>query len=93
MHINVRLSPRKLEPVVVCGHDSVGKLSSFQAAAQRIDRAPAALIPAFFINDTDDQGLQSFMTEDSDAVGSIRSSVAQRTFFALDSLNFNMRDK
>ena len=43
--------------------------------------------------DTGAQGLQSFMTEDSDAVGSMRSSVAQRSAFALDSLNFNMRDK
>jgi hypothetical protein len=33
------------------------------------------------------------MTEDSDAVGSVRSSSAQRTAFAVDSLNFNMRDK
>lgn len=33
------------------------------------------------------------MTEDSDAVGSIRSSAAQRTALALDSLKFNMRDK
>jgi hypothetical protein len=33
------------------------------------------------------------MTEDSDAVGSVRSSNAQRTAFAVDSLNFNMRDK
>ena len=33
------------------------------------------------------------MTEDSDAVGSMRSSAAQRTAFALDSLKFNMRDK
>ena len=39
------------------------------------------------------QGLQSFMTEDSDAVGSVRSSNAQRTALAVDSLNFNMRDK
>jgi hypothetical protein len=33
------------------------------------------------------------MTEDSDAVGSMRSSAAQRTALALDSLKFNMRDK
>jgi len=33
------------------------------------------------------------MTEDSDAVGSVRSSNAQRTALAVDSLNFNMRDK
>jgi hypothetical protein len=39
------------------------------------------------------QGLQSFMTEDSDAVGSMRSSAAQRAAFAIDSLRFNLRDK
>lgn len=49
--------------------------------------------PANFAVTRHRQGLQSFMTEDSDAVGSIRCSASQRTALALDSLNFNLRDK
>jgi len=33
------------------------------------------------------------MTKHSDAVGSVRSSNAQRTALALESINFNMRDR
>jgi hypothetical protein len=93
MYVDVRLSSRKLEPVMVCGYHSVGKLPSRCATQLSAGRPQSLSSLRKYLNDTDNQGLQSFMTEDSDAVGSMRSSVAQRTAFAFESLNFNMRDK
>jgi hypothetical protein len=37
-------------------------------------------------------GLQSFMYEDSDAIGSVRASAAERTRLAAESHAFNMRN-